>query len=458
MDELDLIGASPELGKALRTRHVAMISIGGIIGAGLFVGSSAAIATVGPAIIVSYTLAGLVVLMVMRMLGEMAVAYPRIGAFTEFARLGLGNWAGFTNGWLYWYFWVIVAAVEAIAGAKIIHDWIPDIPVWLIGCGLLGLMTGVNLLSTGSFGEFEFWFASIKVAAIIAFILFGAIFLFGHDPVAHAQNLVADRGFAPFGITAVLSGVVTVIFALVGAEIATIAAAESPEPARTIANMTGSVVVRILLFYIGSIGIILMIVPWGQIHSGESPFTLALQVMNVSLASKLMTFVVLTAVLSCLNSAIYVTSRVLFTLSAKGDAPMALVKLNSRKVPARAILLGAVLSLAAVICSVISADKVFAFLVNASGAIMLVVYMITAVAQIRLRLHLEKSAPERLAVRVWLFPAASIFAVLAMGGVIVAMTLIPDRAVEAWSSLIVVGVVLALYAVFRSGRGQPVER
>jgi L-asparagine transporter-like permease len=137
---------------------------------------------------------------------------------------------------------------------------------------------------------------------------------------------------------------------------------------------------------------------------------------------------------------------------------MALVKLNSRKVPARAILFGGVLSLAAVICSVISADKVFAFLVNASGAIMLVVYMITALAQIRLRLHLEKSAPERLAVRVWLFPAASIFAVLAMGGVIVAMTLIPDRAIEAWSSLIVVGIVLALYVVFRRGRGQPVQR
>ncbi len=450
-------GTVQELGKSLKSRHVAMISIGGIIGAGLFVGSSAAISSVGPAIIVSYTLAGLVVLMVMRMLGEMAVAYPHIGSFTEFARLGLGNWAGFTNGWLYWYFWAIVAAIEAIAGAKIIHDWVPELPIWVIGWGLLAMMTAVNLMSTGSYGEFEFWFASLKVAAIIAFILVGLVFVLGHDPVAHVANLSQDGGFAPFGVSAVLSGVVAVIFALCGAEIATIAAAESPEPARTIANMTGSVVVRILLFYIGSISLILMVVPWRQIHSGDSPFAVALETMNVPAAAFAMKIVVLTAVLSCLNSAIYVCSRVMFTLSARGDAPKALVKLNGRKVPARAILFCSLFGYVAIFASVVSPEKVFAFLVNASGAIMLVVYLITALAQIRLRRHLERTAPDRLGVRVWLFPAASYVTVAAMVAVVIAMIITPARAVEAWSSLAVVAAVLALYAVFRLGRGGKVE-
>ena len=450
-------GTVQELGKSLKSRHVAMISIGGIIGAGLFVGSSAAISSVGPAIIVSYTLAGLVVLMVMRMLGEMAVAYPHIGSFTEFARLGLGNWAGFTNGWLYWYFWAIVAAIEAIAGAKIIHDWVPELPIWVIGWGLLAMMTAVNLMSTGSYGEFEFWFASLKVAAIIVFILVGLVFVLGHDPMAHVANLSHDGGFAPFGVSAVLSGVVAVIFALCGAEIATIAAAESPEPARTIANMTGSVVLRILLFYIGSISLILMVVPWRQIHSGDSPFAVALETMNVPAAAFAMKIVVLTAVLSCLNSAIYVCSRVMFTLSARGDAPKALVKLNGRKVPARAILFCSLFGYVAIFASVVSPEKVFAFLVNASGAIMLVVYLITALAQIRLRRHLERTAPDRLGVRVWLFPAASYVTVAAMVAVVIAMIITPARAVEAWSSLAVVAAVLALYAAFRMGRGGKVE-
>ncbi len=451
-------GATPELGKSLKSRHVLMISIGGIIGAGLFVGSSAAISNVGPAIIVSYVLAGLVVLMVMRMLGEMAVAYPHIGSFTEYARLGLGNWAGFSTGWLYWYFWAVVAAVEAIAGAKIVHEWLPEFPIWAIGWVLLAMMMGVNLMSTGSYGEFEFWFASLKVAAIIVFILVGAVFLTGHDPLSHVQNLVSHGGFAPMGATAVLSGVVTVVFALVGAEIATIAAAESPEPARTIANMTGQVVLRILLFYVVSISLILMIVPWNQIHAGDSPFAVALEAMNVPAAALAMKIVVLTAVLSCLNSAIYVSSRVLFTLSARGDAPKALVALNKRKVPARAIIFGSLFAYGAIFASVVSPERVFAFLVNASGAIMVVVYLITAMAQIRLRHHLEKTAPERLAVKVWMFPATSYLACAAMVAVVVAMLFIPERATEAWSSLLVVALVLVAYAVFRLGRGQPVER
>lgn len=447
--------APHELGKTLRPRHVTMITIGGIIGAGLFVGSSAAIATVGPAAIVSYALAGLVVLMVMRMLSEMAVAFPKIGAFTEFAREGLGNWAGFTNGWLYWYFWAIVAAIEALAGAKLIHDWLPQFPVWVVGWALLAVLTGVNLMSTRSYGEFEFWFASLKVGAIIAFIVIGLVFVLGHNPMVQAQNLYSHGGFSPFGPTAALSGVVSVVFSLCGAEIATIAAAESPEPARAVARMTGSVITRILLFYVVSITLILMIVPWDQIHSGDSPFAVTLQAMGVPAAALAMKLVVLTAVLSCLNSAIYVTSRVLFTLSAHGDAPGALVKLNRRRVPVRAILFSSLFGYAAILLSVVSPERAFAFLVNASGSVMLVIYLITALAQIRLRFRLERTAPERLGVKMWLFPWASYAAVAAMVTVLGAMMLIPGRRTEVVSGVACLAIVLALYAAFRLRRGRP---
>lgn len=444
-----------ELGKTLRPRHVTMITIGGIIGAGLFVGSSASISTVGPAVIVSYALAGLVVLLVMRMLSEMAVAFPGIGAFTEFAREGLGNWAGFANGWLYWYFWAIVAAIEAIAGAKLVHDtWLPDLPTWAIGWGLLSVLTGVNLLSTRSYGEFEFWFASLKVGAIIAFILAGLAFVVGHDPLAQARNLTSHGGFSPFGPTAALSGVVSVIFALCGAEIATIAAAESPEPAKAVARMTGSVITRILLFYVASITLIVMIVPWTQIHSGDSPFAVALQSMGFAWAALAMKLVVLTAVLSCLNSAIYVTSRVLFTLAGHGDAPTALVKLDKRRVPARAIVFSSVCGGAAIILQVVSPGTAFAFLVNASGAVMLIIYLITAVAQIRLRFRLQRTAPERLSVKMWLFPWLSYAAVAAMIGVLAAMMAIPGRRIEVVSGIACLAAVLAFYAALRLGRGR----
>jgi len=218
---------SNELSRSLKARHIAMISIGGIIGAGLFVGSSAAIAAAGPAIVLSYLITGTLVFLVMRMLAEMAVSMPEVRSFTEFARAGLGNWAGFVAGWLYWYFWIIVVPVEAIAGANILHTWLPGVPPLLLGLVLMAIMTGVNLMSARSYGEFEFWFSSIKVAAIIAFILVAAAHAFGitSPQGATLANLTAHGGFAPMGWVPVLATVTTVFFSLVGPEITTVAAA-----------------------------------------------------------------------------------------------------------------------------------------------------------------------------------------------------------------------------------------
>jgi gamma-aminobutyrate permease len=443
------------LGRTLRSRHVTMITVGGIIGAGLFVGSSTAISTIGPAAIVSYALAGLVILCMMRMLSELAAAHPGTGSFTEFARLGLGDWAGFTCGWLYWYFWVIVVPIEAIAGGKIVHQWLPGIAVWQISLVLLTLMTAVNLLSARSFGEFEFWFSSIKVAAIIVFIVIAGAYATGITAPSGATfaNLVSHGGFAPFGTLAILAGVVSVIFAFVGAEIVIIAAAESNEPARAVARLTSSVAVRILLFFVVSIGLIVSVVPWDTITPGVSPFAVALGAVGIKGAATIMNLVVLTAVLSCLNSGIYVTSRVLFQLAAKGDAPPWLVAVNARRVPVRGILAGAMFGYVAIAAAVLSPDVVFNFLVDASGAIALVNYLLVAVAELRLRGQWELTQPDCLAIRMWLFPYLTWAVIGVMLAVLVAMAMTPGLRSQFYSSGVVVLIVIAAFQLRRRHGG-----
>ena len=448
-----------ELNRTLQPRHVAMISIGGIIGAGLFVGSSAAIAAIGPAVIVSYIAAGLLILLSMRMLGELALANPEIGFFTDYPRKMLGHGWGFVGGWLYWYFWMIVVAVEAIAGAIILVDLGIALPVWLIGLVLLVCLTAVNLFSVRSYGEFEFWFSSIKVAAILAFILVTGAHVLGltSHPGPDISNLFRFGGFAPFGALSALAGVASVIFSLTGAEIATIAAVESKAPARAIASMTTTLTLRVLLFYVVSMFLILSTVAWTTIMPGTSPFVAALVQIGIPGAGLVMNIVVLTAVLSCLNSGLYVTSRVLFALAANGDAPQALVTLNRRKVPARAILTGSAFGYAALIASVVSPAGVFSFLVNASGAAMLLLYLMVGAAQIRHRMSMTQAEVEALPLKMWLFPWASYAAQGGILAVLIAMAFFPDLASQLYTTLAFAAALWLIYFGLRKTNASAVK-
>jgi GABA permease len=441
------------LSRSLRPRHVAMITIGGIIGAGLFVGSSVAIAAAGPAIIITYAITGLLVLLIMRMLGEMAVDMPQVRSFTEFPRAALGNWAGFSVGWLYWYFWVIVIPVEAIAGAGIIQRWLP-LPMWEIGTALMVLMTLVNLMSARAYGEFEFWFSSIKVAAIVTFIVVVGAHAFGYRSATGAtfSTLTAFGGFAPKGPFAVLAAVTTVIWSMMGAEVVTIAAAESPEPAKAVARMTSTIITRILIFYVCSIFVIVSTVPWTQVVSGQSPFTLALDTVHFPYASEFMAAVILTAVLSCLNSSFYIASRVLFVLASRGDAPRWLVKTNPRHVPARAVLLASVVGFAGVVIGIVSPSVVFAFLVNASGAIIAIIYLMIGLSQISTRRAREKAGAPPPTLPMWFFPWLSYLGTAGMLTVLIAMAFTPSHRAEFWTSTVSIAVVLLAYFVFRRGR------
>jgi GABA permease len=436
-----------ELSRSLKPRHLTMISIGGIIGAGLFVSSSTSIIAGGPASFISYAICGFLILLVMRMLAEMATALPKVRSFTEFARAGLGEGAGFVVGWLYWYFWVLVVPVEAIAGAKILEHWIP-LPPLPIGVGLMTVMTCVNLMSARSYAEFEFWFASIKVAAIVVFIAIATSYAFGWTAPHGATfgNLVNYGGFTPHGWIAVLAAVPTVFFAMTGAEITTIAAAESAQPGRAVARMGSAVIGRILVFYVISLFLIVSVTPWNTVRSGESPFTLALNTMHVPWAGEIMTVIILTAVLSCMNSAFYVSSRVLFILAAHGDAPKGLVKLNARKVPVGSVLMGSLAGFLGILAAT-KAKGVFDFLVSSSGALAVYIYMAIAAAQIILRKRRERDGEPLPPVMMWLFPWLSYVAIAAMGAVLIAMAFTPGLQQDFKFSCITLVVALIAYLI-----------
>lgn len=442
--------ATGELQPDLSKRHLTMISMGGTIGAGFFVGLSGLIVVAGPAAILTTMLAGGVVYLVMRMLGEMAVARPSTGSFVDYARMALGRWAGFATGWLYWYFWVIVVGIEAVVGGELIARWAPGIPQWATAVTVLVVMITVNLLSVRSFGEAEYWFAGIKVVVIAAFILAGGAYALGAwtgagEP-ASVGNLWLHGGFAPNGVGAIFFGVVTVIFSMTGAELVTIAAAESAHPAEAIRRTTQTVVVRILAFFVISTALLVTILPWDSYIAGVSPFITALDAMGVPFAADLLNFIVLVAVLSCLNAGLYTASRMIFTQGRNGDAPAWMTRVNGRGVPMGGILFSAVVGFACVAAGYVWPETIFLYLVNSSGAVVLFVYVFIGVAQLRLRPLLERELADRggLRFRMFGYPLVPALVTALIVVILVAMGLRPETRAEFTQSLISLVVFVAI--------------
>ncbi len=442
--------ASETLARTLQPRHVAMISLGGIIGAGLFVGSSAAISMAGPSVLISYALCGLLVFLIMRMLGEMAVARPGLGSFAEYSAAALGHWAGFMNGWLYWYFWVITVGVETIAGATLLSHWIAA-PVWAIGLVLITAMTATNLLSVRTYAEFEFWFAFLKVASIAVFIVLGLGYVFGFGPTLAATGdiITGHGGFFPRGFSAPFVAIPTVIFSMMGSEVATIAAAETADPAGNVARAARTVSLRILIFYVASIALIVSIAPWSTIVPGDSPFSKTLHVMHVPGAAFAMQVIVVTAVLSCLNSGLYICSRMIFELARRGDAPAMFAHVSANHVPRPGILLASAAGCLAALSSIISPTVVFLFLINTSGAIILFIYLLVALGQIRMRRRIEARG-EELRLKMWLFPGLSYMVIGGIVAVLVLMAATPGQFIQVALSAVSVAFILAAFLLRKS--------
>ncbi|MFD5245096.1 amino acid permease [Amycolatopsis sp. NPDC058340] len=444
------------LGSGFRRRHVTMLAISGAIGAGLFVGTGAGIKTAGPGILLSYVVAGLLMVLVMRMLGEMAAAEPSSGSFSVYAEKALGRWAGFTVGWLYWSLLVVVVAAEATAAAGIANGLLPQVPQWTWVLLFMAVLTVVNLFAVRSFGEFEFWFGAIKVTAVVAFLVLGTLAVFGILPGTTAvglDNLTGHGGFLPNGLQGVLTGLLAVAFSFGGMELVTIAAAESDDPAGSIRRTTRTVIVRLLLFYIGSVALMVLLLPWESASANTSPFVTILEKIGVPSAALLMSFVVLTSLLSALNANLYGASRMVFSLAGRGEAPRAMLKLSGAGVPRTAVLASVAFGFVAVLLNFLAPEHVLPFLLNAIGANILLVWIFVAVSQLRLRKAAERDGTAAdLPVRMWGFPWLSWVALLAMAGVLVLMWTDADARTQLFTSGAVAVLIVAISLLRRRPR------
>ena len=442
--------------KKLRSRHVTMITLGGIIGASLFVGSGNVIRTVGPAAVLSYLIGGLLVFLAMRMLGEMAAARPAIGSFMEYARVGLGDWAAYLVGWLYWYFWVGVLAYEAVLGGETLHGWFPGLPSWAGSLILLAIFVGTNLISVRTFGEVEFWLASVKVLAIVVFLGAGVLFAFGLWPNStfSIPNLWEHGGFAPNGYGVAFTGVALVIFSYFGTEIAVMASAESEDPAKGIRQATSTVIWRILLFFVGAVLVISTIVPWDELPEpvdvASAPFTYVFELFGLPGAAIVMQLVIFTAVISVLNSGLYSASRMFSSLAEQGFAPAFVAKKAKNGVPVAALLASTIGGVVATIVNFAAPDSgVFSFIMNSAGLVALFVYVFIALTQMRLR---QKMTPEEVAglkLKMWLHPWLNILLIVAIVAVLVIMLLTEDGRTQVWTSLIATGVLVVCWPLVR---------
>ncbi|MGC5001045.1 amino acid permease [Streptomyces sp. DT203] len=451
--------ADSALTHGLKQRHLSMIALGGVIGAGLFVGSGAGIASAGPSIVIAYAISGLLVMFVMRMLGEMSAANPASGSFSVHAERAIGPWAGFTAGWAFWVLLCVAVGLEGIGAAKIVTGWLPGTPEWAWVALFMAVFLGTNLAAVKNFGEFEFWFASLKVVAITLFLVLGVLAILGVLPGTDAPggaNLRGDGGFLPNGSNGFIIGLLASVFAYGGLETVTIAAAESENPVRGVAKAVRTAMWRIALFYVGSMAVIVTLVPWDDPKVATvGPFYATLDHLGISGAAEIMNVVILIALLSAMNANIYGASRMACSLVARDQGPKRLGRVSSG-VPRNAVLVSSVFGFLCVLLSYWRPDDVFPWLLNMIGAVILVVWIFIALSQLLLRRRLEREAPEKLVVRMWLFPVGTLIALAAMAGIFLLMLRQPDTR----DQLLATGaltVVLAVIGVVRQRRAAAVK-
>ena len=331
-----------KLKHGLTSRHILMIALGSAIGTGFFFGSGGSIKLAGPAILLSYSIGGIMMYIIVRALGEMAVAEPSSGSFSYYAYKYIGNYAGFVSGWNYWFNYIIVCMLELTATGIFMDYWFPQSVHWIITLVVIVLFTGINLLNVRMFGEFEFWFAGIKVVTVICLVLFGVYILgFGNNhqqSVSNVSNLWQNGGFFANGLQGFLFSFVVVVFSFGGTELVGITAAEAENPRKTIPMAINGIIVRILLFYIATLAIIMCLYPWNKIDSHISPFVDVFQQIGIAKAASLMNLVAITAALSSLNSGIYGTARMVYNLGLQGNAPQAMTKVSAKGSPTNAII------------------------------------------------------------------------------------------------------------------------
>ncbi|WP_233548025.1 amino acid permease [Rummeliibacillus sp. POC4] len=419
-----------KLQRGLDNRHIQLIALGGSIGVGLFYGSSATIQMGGPSILLSYLIGGLVIFTIMRALGEMAVDEPVSGSFSSYANRYLGTFAGYLTGWTYWFMWVVVGMAEISVVGVYVNYWFPDTPNWLVALVVLIVFTMVNLANVKAYGEFEFWFALIKVVAIIGMILFGLGIIFfgignGGQPIG-IDNLWAHGGLLPNGINGMIMSFVLVMFSFGGVELVGITAGEAKNPQRSIPKAINNVIWRILIFYIGALGIMMILYPWDKIGTNGSPFVLIFDKVGIPGAANLINFVVITAALSAFNSGLFASGRMLYNLSLQNNGPKFFGKLSKNGSPRRGILFSSLFLLVAVFLNYVVPEKVFMYISAVATVAVITSWTIILLTHLKFRKSKSKAEIGKLAFKMPLYPVSSYLALAFLAFVIVLMGFIKD--------------------------------
>ncbi|RTF79300.1 amino acid permease [Serratia marcescens] len=376
-----------QLKRGLKNRHIQLIALGGAIGTGLFLGIAQTIKMAGPSVLLGYAIGGFIAFLIMRQLGEMVVEEPVAGSFSHFAYKYWGNFAGFASGWNYWVLYVLVAMAELTAVGIYVQYWWPEIPTWVSAAVFFLAINAINLANVKVYGEMEFWFAIIKVVAIVGMIVFGAWLLASGNggPQASITNLWQQGGFMPHGLSGLVMAMAVIMFSFGGLEMVGITAAEAADPRRSIPKATNQVVYRILIFYIGSLTVLLSLYPWGQVVEGGSPFVLIFHALNSNLVATVLNVVVLTAALSVYNSGVYANSRMLFGLASQGNAPQVLTRVNKRGVPVLSIALSALITSIGVLINYLMPGKAFELLMALVVSTLVINWVMICLAHLKFR-------------------------------------------------------------------------
>ncbi|WP_431222041.1 amino acid permease [Serratia sp. L9] len=375
------------LKRGLKNRHIQLIALGGAIGTGLFLGIAQTIKMAGPSVLLGYAIGGFIAFLIMRQLGEMVVEEPVAGSFSHFAYKYWGDFAGFLSGWNYWAMFILVGMAELTAVGIYIQYWWPEIPTWMSAALFFVVINLVNLVNVRLYGETEFWFAIIKVVAILGMIVFGAYLLASGNggPQASISNLWQQGGFMPHGIGGLVMAMAVIMFSFGGLEMVGITAAEAADPRRSIPKATNQVVYRILIFYIGSLTVLLSLYPWVNVVEGGSPFVMIFHALNSNLVATILNVVVLTAALSVYNSGVYCNSRMLFGLATQGNAPKALTRVNQRGVPVLSIALSALATSVGVLINYVMPGKAFELLMALVVSTLVINWVMICMAHLKFR-------------------------------------------------------------------------
>ncbi|WP_104181388.1 amino acid permease [Arthrobacter sp. B0490] len=372
--------ASPHLSRSLSNRHIQLLAIGGAIGTGLFMGSGKTISLAGPSVIFVYMIIGFMLFFVMRAMGEILLSNLEYKSFSDFAGDLLGPWAGFFTGWSYWFFWVVTGVADIVAIAGYVDILAPGTPLWIPALATPVVLVLLNLPTVKAFGEAEFWFAIIKVVAILALIVTGIVMIATRfqspgGQVADLANIWNDGGMFPHGLFGFILGFQIAIFAFAGIELVGTAAAETKDPEKTLPRAVNSIPIRVLLFYVGALTVIMAVNPWRTIDAANSPFIGMFTLAGLGVAAVVVNLVVLTSAASSANSGIYSTSRMVFGLAQDGNAPESFGRLSSRKVPQNALLFSCIFLLAGLILLYSGDSVIGAFTIVTSVASVLTMFV-----------------------------------------------------------------------------------